>query len=151
MFYIVLAIITGMATMLAVIINAKLGDRIGVRQGGTINYIVGLIGSVIGMVAMTETSLLLSIDVSKMPIYVFTGGVLGVCIIIITNIVVPNIPAVYTALLCFIGQMIAGIAIDYIFLDILSLPKVIGSVLIIIGMAFNSQVDKKALVQKSIA
>ncbi len=151
MFYIILAIVTGMATMLAVIINAKLGDHIGVRQGGTINYIVGLIGSIIGMVAMTQTSVLLSMDVSRVPIYVFFGGIFGVCIIIITNIVVPNIPAVYTALLCFIGQMIAGIAIDYIFLDILSLPKVIGSLLIIVGMAYNSQLEKKTLAQKRVA
>ncbi len=62
-----------------------------------------------------------------------------------SNVVIPKIPTMYTTLLIFIGQIFTGIIIDYLRLSSISKGKIIGGLLILLGMLYNSNVDKKQL------
>jgi transporter family-2 protein len=64
-----------------------------------------------------------------------------------SNIVIPKIPTIYSTLLIFIGQIFTGIIIDYFRAGFVSKGKVIGGVLILVGILYNSNVDKKELVK----
>ena len=143
MLYIILAIIGGFLTIMSMVVNAGLGKKVGVFQGTFINYIVGLI-----LITILVFILGSSLDINSLgniPFYAFLGGSLGVLVVASSNIIVPKIPAIYTVLLNFIGQIFAGIIIDYIRFDFISKGKIIGGILIVLGILYNTGIDKKQL------
>ena len=114
MLMILLAILGGVLTTLSMIVSSALGKKIGLIQSTIIHYIGGLIGGVFILIGMGSTSAPSIIDLSKMPLYIFLGGIMGVIVVYISNIVIPKIPVVYSTLLMFSGQMICAIIIDTI-------------------------------------
>jgi len=145
MLYIILAVIGGFLTILNMVINAGLGKRIGVFPGTFVNYVVGL-SLILILVLMMGNPLDIS-TFSNIPFYAFLGGALGVTIVASSNIIIPKIPAIYTVLLNFIGQIFAGVIIDYIRFDYISKGKIIGGILIILGILYNTNIDKKQLTE----
>ncbi|GAA0123110.1 MAG: DMT family transporter [Clostridium argentinense] len=145
MIYIILAMIGGGLTIISMIINAGLAKEIGVLRGTLINYIVGLSVISILMLFSKNTYGFNIGNFSNIPFYAFLGGLIGVIVVSASNIVIPKIPTMYTTLLIFIGQIFIGIIIDYLQLNTLSKGKIIGGLLILLGMLYNSKIDKKQL------
>lgn len=145
MIYIILAMIGGGLTIISMIINAGLAKEIGVLRGTLINYIVGLLVILIIMVFAKSTYNFNIDNFSNIPFYAFLGGLIGVIVVSASNVVIPKIPTMYTTLLIFIGQIFTGIIIDYLQLSSISKGKIIGGLLILLGMLYNSNVDKKQL------
>ncbi|WP_291559461.1 MULTISPECIES: DMT family transporter [unclassified Clostridium] len=145
MIYIILAMIGGGLTIISMIINASLAKEIGVLRGTLINYIVGLLVILIIMVFAKSTYNFNIDSFSNIPFYAFLGGLIGVIVVSASNVVIPKIPTMYTTLLIFIGQIFTGIIIDYLRLSSISKGKIIGGLLILLGMLYNSNVDKKQL------
>ncbi len=143
MIYLFLAVIGGCLTTMSMVVNASLGKRIGVFQATFINYIGGIILSTILLFALRVPLSL--VNPGDIPFYAFLGGALGVIGVTSFNYIIPKIPTIYTTLLTFIGQIFAGVLIDFIRLNYLSKGKVIGGVLIILGMLYNSSIDKKQM------
>ncbi|WP_160680208.1 DMT family transporter [Clostridium sp. C8-1-8] len=146
MFYILLSVIGGAFVTLSMIINGNLGERIGGLKGTLINYITGLAFAVVLFLAAKLTGNALSIDkinIAGIPAYAFFGGMLGVCVIVLSNKVIPKIPAIYSMVLMFVGQLIMGMVIDYFSFNKFSIGKLIGSIFIILGLLYNFNVDKK--------
>lgn len=136
--YTLISIATGGFIVLNMIINALLGSKIGSPKGIRVNYVSGFITLLfifpfIGLDYNKPFSEIASIS----PIYLFGGGILGVLIITCLNIVMPKIPTVYSAMLIFFGQVVAGLVIDYFKYDIFSLKKLSGAVIVLTGILFN--------------
>ena len=146
MIYIILAIIGGFLTILSMVVNASLAKRIGVFQGAFINYIGGLI--VILLITMGLREYLHMESLANIPFYAFLGGALGVAIVASSNVIIPKIPTIYSTLLIFIGQIFTGIIIDYLRLSYISKGKIIGGLIVVLGILYNSNVDKKQLVDE---
>ena len=142
MVYIILAIIAGAMVILSMIINAKLANKIGVLQGTFINYVSGLIFVLILMLVF-KTPGVETIKLNNIPVWAFCGGLIGILIVAGSNVIIPKIPAIYTTLFIFTGQIIAGITLDFIIDDKISKGKIIGGLLIVLGIAYNSRIDKK--------
>lgn len=143
MLYIILAIIGGFLTIMSMVVNASLAKKVGVFQGTFINYIVGLILILITVLIMQDN---LHVDILlNIPFYAFLGGAMGVLVVAGSNVIIPKIPTIYTTLLTFIGQIFAGVIIDYLRLSYISKGKIIGGLLIILGILYNSNIDKKQL------
>jgi len=142
MVYIILAIIAGAMVILSMIINAKLANKIGVLQGTFINYVAGLIFVLILMLVF-KTPGVETIKLNNIPVWAFCGGLIGILIVAGSNVIIPKIPAIYTTLFIFTGQIIAGITLDFIIDDKISKGKIIGGLLIVLGIAYNSRIDKK--------
>jgi len=139
--YLALAFIAGAMVMLAGVLNAQLASRIGLFRGTSVNYIMGLLTLVI-------ISLLLKSGVDNYrtigeinPVFLLGGGFLGVIATTGMNFVLPKIPTVYSSLLIFSGQVAAGLIIDFFLFGVFSTAKVIGAVLILMGLAAKSYVD----------
>jgi transporter family-2 protein len=146
MLYIILAVLCGCITIISMVVNSHLAKKIGVFQGTLINYIVGLIGSIL-LITIVKGSIDLSLDsYSKLPLLAFLGGVLGVIVVSSSSIVIPKIPTIYTTLLIFIGQLFTGIIIDYFREGFISKGKIIGGLLILLGIIYNSNIDKKEMI-----
>jgi transporter family-2 protein len=146
MLYIVLAVFCGCITIISMIVNSHLAKKIGVFQGTLINYIVGLFSTIL-LLIMVKSSVNLSFNsFTKIPFWALLGGLLGVMVVSASNIVIPKIPTIYTTLLIFIGQLFTGILIDYFRVGFVSNGKIIGGLLILLGLIYNSSVDKKELI-----
>ncbi|MBB6714575.1 DMT family transporter [Clostridium gasigenes] len=146
MLYIILAVLCGSITIVAMIINSHLAKKIGVLQGTLINYIVGLVSTIL-LLSIVRNYVDLSVgSLSEIPFWAFLGGLLGVIVVSTSNIIIPKIPTIYTTLLIFIGQLFTGIFIDYFIVGFVSKGKIIGGLLILLGLIYNSSVDKKELI-----
>jgi transporter family-2 protein len=146
MLYIILALLCGCITIVAMIINSRLAKNIGVLKGTLINYIVGLLSTIL-LLIIVKSSVDLSLNsFTKIPFWALLGGLLGVIVVSASNIVIPKIPTIYTTLLIFIGQLFTGLLIDYFRVGFVSNGKIIGGLLILLGLMYNSSVDKKELI-----
>jgi len=127
------------------IINSHLSKEIGVFQGTLINYVVGLISTIL-LIIIVRDPINLSFDsYNKIPLWALLGGLLGVIVVASSNVVIPKIPTIYTTLLIFMGQLFTGILIDYFRMGFISKGKIIGGILILVGIIYNSKVDKEEL------
>ena len=140
---IILAMLGGILTTLSMIVNSSLGKKIGVLQSTCINYIVGLICSTLVLILLGSSVKVNAETFLKMPFYIFLGGAIGVSVVYFSNIIIPKIPVVYSTLLMFSGQMLCAIIIDTIVMGDFSWQKLLGSIIVISGIFYNSKVDAK--------
>jgi transporter family-2 protein len=143
--YYLFAFSAGALTLISMITNSKLSSHVGTRQSTLVNFTAGLIVSIILYFMFQETTFKLV----SLPIWAYFGGLMGIFIVIISNIVIPKIPTVYTTLLIFIGQLLTGVLIDFIQFRELSLYKFVGVMLITAGLYFNFIIDKKDQLKKA--
>ncbi|MDO5780313.1 MAG: DMT family transporter [Clostridium sp.] len=143
MLMILLAILGGVLTTLSMIVSSTLGKKIGLIQSTIIHYIGGLIGGVFILIGIGSASTPSIVDMSRMPLYIFLGGIIGVIVVYTSNIVIPKIPVVYSTLLMFSGQMLCAIIIDTIVMGEFSWQKLLGAIVVILGIFYNSKVDSK--------
>ena len=137
--YIIIALMTGSLVIISMIMNSRVGDEIGLFQGVFINYVLGLSVATIILLFNLDT---LKIG-SSVPWWAYLGGAFGMAIVTISNIIIPKIPTIYTTILIFIGQLFTGMVIDLLTNVDISKGKVIGGILICIGLFYNLTVDKK--------
>lgn len=139
-----LSFIAGVSIVVARIINANLGDKIGVLSSTFFNYVTGLFFSFIILLFTSELALIPGLSLSKVPLIGYLGGIVGVIVVSLSSYVAPRISAFYMTLFCFIGQLFIGIIIDYINFGTLSFGKLIGGLLVLAGLIFNLNLDKKS-------
>ncbi|HSQ87671.1 DMT family transporter [Romboutsia sp.] len=142
MLYIIIAICAGVSITVARLINSNLADRIGIFQGTFYNYAIGLIVSLVFLVFNREPSLLSTGTLLNVPVWAYLGGLLGVIVVAASNFVTPKISAFYLTILIFVGQIFAGIIIDYYSSDIISKGTIIGGLLVFVGLTYNMFIDK---------
>lgn len=143
--YIAMALTAGALVIISISINGNLATRVGLVQSGITNYVVGLISSIIFYVVLYRSFGGLSLGkLGSAPFYFYLGGAVGSFIIILNNILINRISAVYVTVLVFLGQMVTGILIDYLKTDDFSIGKLIGGLIIVIGLMCYIAGDKKA-------
>jgi len=146
MIYIISGILCGCITIVAMIANSHLAKIIGVFKSTLMNFVVGLISTILLMILVKKSVDLSFSSYGNIPLWAFLGGLVGVVVVAGSNIVIPKIPTIYTTLMIFIGQLFTGILIDYLRVGFISKGKIIGGLLILLGIIYNSNVDKKELI-----
>jgi len=137
--YYILAFIAGTLTIISMVTNSTLASYVGTAQSTFVNFITGLLVSLVMFFFFNNQSL----TFISFPLWALLGGFLAVFIVIITNLVIPKIPAIYTSLLIFVGQLLTGIIIDFLVNHSVNSNKIIGVSIIVLGLFFNFMVDKK--------
>ncbi|MDF2589422.1 MAG: putative rane protein [Anaerocolumna sp.] len=140
---IILSILSGVTNVVARIINANLAKIIGLFQGTLFNYVIGLLVSLLFLLFNLNSMDFTSTTFLSVPIWAYLGGMLGVMVVVISNYLTPRISAFYLTLLMFIGQLFAGIIIDYVASSELSIGKIIGGIFVLAGLSYNLYFDKK--------
>lgn len=140
---VVLSLLTGVTIVVSRSINACLTQRTGMLQSTLCNYAVGLVVSaVILFAAGSGEPMLTSFSLSP-RVYIYTGGILGVCIVTMFNAVASKTSSFYITLLSFAGQVFSGIALDAILTGSISFLNLIGGVFVTAGMVHNMWSDRK--------
>lgn len=143
MLYILIAIAAGTSVVLARNINSILATKIGLFEGTLYNYCVGLFFSTLFLLFNSETLKLSLQNAGAIPTWAYLGGLVGVLVVVLSNLVTPKLSAFYLTLIIFIGQLFAGMLIDYFTLSILSKGKIIGGLLVLSGLTYNLFIDRK--------
>lgn len=146
-----LALLAGGLTILSMILNAQLGKRIGILKSTLINYFVASSLMFLPLLFTGQIKNLIHLPYRDIPWWAFLGGVVGVSIVMLSNIIIPRIPVIYTTILTFLGQMIVGIIIDILITNTFSLGKIIGISFVGTGLLYNIYVDKRAAIRMNIS
>lgn len=146
LFSILLGILAGSLTMTQMVLNSTLAIYKGPIRASHQNFIGGLAaGLAFYFLLQGEQTLAGLAATPGLPfLLVFSGGTLAVFVVVSTSYVIVKIPAVYSALLLSSAQILMSLAIDTIFFDSFSLPLLLGSLLMLLGMGGNLAADKKA-------
>ncbi len=149
MIYIIVSMLAGITIVLNRIVNYKLAEKIGVFQSTLFNYIVGLVLT-FGLVLIFENSLLPSgSSLSTLPWWAYFGGMLGVIVVALSSFLTPKISSFYMTLFIFIAQLFAGGLIDFLIKQEISPGKMVGGLIVFLGLAYNLMVDKNEAASKS--
>ncbi|PXV93643.1 uncharacterized membrane protein YdcZ (DUF606 family) [Lachnotalea glycerini] len=137
--YIILAILSGVTIVVSRMTNAKLGKELSVYQSTFFNYVIGFAGSLIA-IAIFREKLLFTPEVTGIRYYaMFFGGAIGVATISISNIITPKISALSLTIIIFVSQLFSGVIIDYFLYGGFSKGKLIGGILVLIGLVYNTK------------
>ncbi|QNG58508.1 DMT family transporter [Bacillus sp. PAMC26568] len=140
--YLIISILAGVSIVIARIINSNLAEKIGLLEGTLINFVTGLLLSCIFLFFSSE-AITFSSAWLDVPVWAYLGGAAGVIVILLSSFLTPKVSAFYLTLFIFIGQLFAGIVIDFITLGELSMGKIIGGLLVLFGLVFNLTIDRK--------
>ncbi len=149
MFFIIISVLAGVSIVTARTLNSLLASKIGVFQSTFWNYVVGLIFSFAFMLASKEVLQISKVEYGEIPLWAYTGGLIGVIVVMLSNYITLKISAIYLTLLLFVGQLLVAIIIDYIYLDEMSAGKVLGGILVFLGLAYNLLQDRKPGTEKT--
>lgn len=142
MFYVLISIAAGAIVVISRILNTKLSETVGLIQSSFFNYLTGIFAALILFLIFRDTITLSQLY--NIPFYAYLGGILGVIIVILNSVITPKMSSFYATLIIFIGQLFAGIIIDWITLKTLPFAKVIGGLLVVAGLAYNLYIDSEA-------
>lgn len=134
--YIIPSIAAGVLTMTQMVYNSKLAKAKGAFYSARANVISGLIGALLyaGLFHFESTAEGFK-NLSGVPLYIaLSGGLLACIVVVSTNIVIPKISGLLSALLLSSGQIIAALVIDYVLYDIFSLSLIVASMVMLIGV-----------------
>jgi len=142
---------TGFTIVLARTLNAKLADLTTVEVGTFYNHVTGLVVCVAILFIWGHNSVAVTIrDLSYVGLslftsnwYIYFGGILGLAVIILSNLTVIKVSAFYLTLLVFIGQVFSGVVIDMLITQEVSIRNIIGGILVTIGLSVSLILDTK--------
>lgn len=140
---IILAVLSGVSIVVSRMVNADLGARIGVQQSTWVNYVTGLALALVLLLVLPEQTAPLAVPHSFRESLMYFGGLMGVGIVSISSIVSLKMSAFIMTVLVFISQIVTAMALDYFLFGSLSVWQLVGSAVMMVGLAIYQRPDKK--------
>ncbi len=143
-FAMLIALASGILPGLSFILNSELGRRKGIFRSTRVNYLVGL-ATTLTIVAAVRPPLATAARAvaTAGPFLALGGGLMGVVVVTTMNFIFPRIPAFSATLLIFSGQALAGVLIDAVAEGAFNARKLIGTLILLAGLAINSLITKR--------
>lgn len=139
------AVLAGCLVVLSMVMNSRISRSIGVFQGTFSNYAVGLLTSILVILACLATGADFGGEGATLPPwYAYCGGLIGVVIVASCNVVIPRIPVVYSAVLIFLGQIVTGLVVDALVSGVFDRYKALGAALVTCGLFVNAWIDARS-------
>jgi transporter family-2 protein len=139
------ALLSGAFPTLSSASNSELGRRKGVFRSTRINYIVGLGTTMVIVLAARPPVMAAAHAIAAAgPILLLGGGITGVIVVASLNIIFPRIPAFTATVLMFTGQALTGVIIDFAANGAFDARKLIGTFILIAGLALNALLSRHA-------
>lgn len=145
--YILMGVLAGIMTMLQMTYNSSFAKAKGAVFSARQNALSGLAGTIIYAVLLMPEETLHGFTLlpSASFLSIIAGGTLAIVVVVSTNLVIPRIPAVYSALLLSCGQILASIVIDTFLYDLFSPALLTGSLIMLAGIGLNFSADRKSI------
>ncbi len=144
MLYYILALFMGVIVVITPVLNGQLTLKTSTFKTAHLSFMVGAVSATLILIvfgnSLFGTNFLSDID----PIY-YSSIVFGIFLILLMNYYASRLPAFLIVIIPFVGQTVMGVFVDYYLIDKFSLKKLIGAVVILIGLYINSMVEKNHL------
>lgn len=147
--YLILAILGGVSIVVARSVNSKLATHIGIFEGTLFNYITGLVTSIIVFIISGNLASVKDIGNSNIPLWAYVGGLIGIMVVTLSSFVATKISVFYLTIIMFIGQIFTGVAVDYFREGNLSLSKILGGLIVAVGLGYNLIIDSKTVITEN--
>ncbi len=135
----VFALLMGFTSIFSMVQNSALSKKIGLVNSSLLNYVTGLITATIFFVLTGKLSDFSGL--STMHFFGYLGGAIGLFIVFSSGFIVKNVSVIITSMLMYTGQMITSFVIDYFRGINFSPVKILGIILVIIGIYVNNYID----------
>ena len=143
------AVFTGANVLLCRFLNAGSAEKNGLSMSTLMNYITGLATSLLVYSLSGETKGL-SLQWSGLStLAIYTGGATGVITILLSSYLAPRLPAFLLTLLIFIAQLFTAFLLDFWLSGIFSAGKLIGGLLVLLGLWHYQWVHKRHAAAKA--
>ncbi|MCL2364352.1 MAG: DMT family transporter [Defluviitaleaceae bacterium] len=134
---------SGASIVTSRVLNARLAVFIGTRRGVFMTHITGLAVALPLLLVLGRSEVGFNLDYLFTPMFfIYLGGMLGVIVITLDNVTAVRIPAFYLALMLFVGQVGAGLTVDFVIDRVFSMTNLLGGCLVALGLFANVMVDK---------
>ena len=136
---VVLSLLTGVSIILSRFVNAMLAEKTSIFVSTWYNFMIGLIVTTVIWVIAYFLNIAGPFTFTISPkLWIYSGGFLGVCVVSLSNLCAKRIPALILTLIMFVGQLFTGVFLDYVLLETLSIPTVVGGILTTIGLIIST-------------
>lgn len=139
--YGMLAFFTGVIVTASSILNAQLGKSIGTYKAALYHNSIGAIMAIILTLVISNNFIKEIQGLKVAPIYLLSGGIITVAVVVSTIKLIPRIPVIYTTLSVFVGQFIVGYLLDLYQGIIFSNGRIIGFCIVFIGLIINIYIE----------
>jgi transporter family-2 protein len=140
---VMLSFIAGISIVISRTLNAKLAECTTIHTSTFYNYLIGLLFAIPIYFLFGKNEAAFTNFVVSPKIYIYFGGIIGVCVVLLSNITVVKISAFYLSLFLFIGQVFSGILIDMVISQTFSPRNLIGGIFVAVGLCINLLLDRK--------
>lgn len=140
---IVFGVLAGASIVGGRMVNARLSSTIGPYCGTFYNYVTGLSLSLVLLFLSGEAFPALSLPQTFGESGMYLGGLLGVIVVVIANIITPRMSAFLMTIIIFVSQLVSGITIDALGGTPISIGKVAGAALVLLGVLYNQSLERK--------
>ncbi|WP_455717519.1 DMT family transporter [Anaerosporobacter sp.] len=137
------AITCGITVVISRTTNASLSSYIKNTGSTFYNYLTGGIVSLIVLLLSNEIAPSWVFPNSLNGYIMYFGGIVGVFSTLLSNYITPKISAFQFTIILFISQIFTGIIIDWLLYDTLSVGKILGGILVLVGLIYNTYIDYK--------
>ncbi len=138
----VLSISAGFSVVMSRVTNSGLAKNIGALNGSLINHVVGLPFAILLVFLFDANKIFANLTGDFAPFWVYLGGVLGVIVVMLFNIVMINLTSFRVTILSFVGQTFAGLLIDVFMGNAITYKSLFGGILVAFGMLLNIILDQ---------
>jgi transporter family-2 protein len=137
------ALASGALPTISVSLNSELGLRKGLFRSTRINYITGL-GTALVVLAVVRPPAVTAAQavLAAGPFLALSGGLIGVGVVSGMSTVFAHMQAFAATLLAFSGQGLTGVLIDYIREGSLDARKLVGTLVLLAGLALNALLSR---------
>ena len=137
---VVVSLLAGVTVLVSRLINGQQSKHTGLLGSTLINYLTGLIGS---LILLTFTGRAPSFSQAMGgPAYIYLGGVMGGVIVLLSSFCVGKIPSFYMTLAFFVGQVFAGLLLDMALAQTFPVNSLIGGLFVLAGLTVNLALDR---------
>lgn len=141
--YGLLAFFTGVLVTGSSILNAQLGKNVGTYKAALYHNGIGALMAIMLTLLITNNSLNELQGLKVAPLYLLSGGIITVAVVVSTIKLIPRIPVIYTTLSVFVGQFLVGYVLDLYQGINFSIGRVIGFCIVFIGLIINIYIEGK--------
>lgn len=141
---VLLSLLTGVSVVTSRCVNAQLAEKTSVLVSTWYNYAVGLMVAVVILAGAAGTGHSSFHAVLSPKIWIYFGGVIGVCVVMLLNILTPKMPAFHMTLILFAGQVLTGIVLDALLSRQFSVSNLAGGLFVTVGLSLNAWLDGKS-------
>lgn len=145
--FVIFAVLVGAALPLQALINARLGVvTAGPIFSALLSFLVGIVA--LGVLVLVQRPAWPAVDqYLKLPLWIWTGGLLGAAYVVAAILGVPRIGAAGFVALAVLGQMIGSLVLDHYGILHPAQPvnavRIAGVLLVIVGMLLVLQPWKR--------